>query len=81
VNSVEGRGFNRGWQLHRMIQYQDCPLGVQEVSFLQSSSMMVINVFILNESRGKLEVTENKEHKPRDFRLGRSASEDHIRQL
>jgi len=43
--------------------------------------MMVRGVFILNESRGKLEVVEKKECKPRDFRVGESADEDQIRQI
>ena len=45
-----------------------------------NSSKMVRSVFILNESRGKLEVVEKKERKPRDFRVGESADEDQIRQ-
>ena len=45
-----------------------------------NSSKMVRSVFILNESRGKLEVVEKKERKPGDFRVGESADEDQIRQ-
>jgi hypothetical protein len=45
-----------------------------------NSLKMVRSVFILNESRGKLEVVEKKERKPRDFRVGESADEDQIRQ-
>ena len=45
-----------------------------------NSSKMVRSVFILNESRGKLEVVEKKERKPRDVRVGESADEDQIRQ-
>ena len=40
--------------------------------------MMVRDVCILNESWGKLEVMEKKEHKPGDFRVGRSVDDDHI---
>ena len=43
-----------------------------------NSSKMVRSVFILNESRGKLEVVEKKEHKPGDFRVGESVDEDQI---
>ena len=43
--------------------------------------MMVRGIFILNESRGKLEVVEKKECKPRDFRVGESGDEDQIRQI
>ena len=43
--------------------------------------MMVRGVFILNESRGKLEVVEKKERKPRDFRVDESADEDQIRHI
>ena len=45
-----------------------------------NSSKMVRSVFILNGSRGKLEVVEKKERKPEDFRVGESADEDQIRQ-
>jgi hypothetical protein len=45
-----------------------------------NSSKMVRSVFILNESRGKLEVVEKKERKLGDFRVGESADEDQIRQ-
>jgi len=36
--------------------------------------MMVRGVFILNESRGKLEIVEKKERKPRDFRVGENCN-------
>ena len=45
-----------------------------------NSLKMVRSVLTLNESRGKLEVVEKKERKPRDFRVGESADEDQIRQ-
>ena len=43
--------------------------------------MMVRGVFILNESRGKLEVVEKKERNPGDFRVGESVDEDHMRHI
>ena len=44
-----------------------------------NSSKMVRSVFILNGSRGKLEVVEKKERIPEDFRVDRSVDEDHIK--
>ena len=43
--------------------------------------MMVRCIFTLNGSSGNLDVMEKKERKPRDFRVGRSASEDHIKHI
>ena len=43
-----------------------------------NSSKMVRSVFILNESRGKLEVVEKKERTPEDFRVDRSVDEDQL---
>ena len=43
--------------------------------------MMVRDVFILNELRGKLEVVEKKEHKPKYFKVGENVDEDKIRQI
>jgi hypothetical protein len=41
--------------------------------------MMVGSVVVLNELKGKLKVVEKKERIPEDFRVDRSADEDHIK--
>ena len=42
--------------------------------------MMVGDMCISNESVGKLEVVEKKEHSPEDCRVGKVVDENHIKQ-